>query len=165
MKRLFLGLLCCIALSSMAADVRVFGRDSRATIEHAHAGKPFVLVFWSVDCAYCVDELKQFETMTLAYPDIALVLVGTDGPGLMKQADDLQARNAPHLRSERWMFDDTDPDRLYFSVDKQWHGELPRAYFYDADGHVRVVAGQVEAQWIKRWMSSLGMQEAAIKAR
>ena len=147
--------LLLLALPAMAADFLPFGRDSRAAIARAHAGKPFVLAFWSVDCAYCTEELKQLDTLTSARPDLALVLVCTDGAEMAHQASDMLARQIPNARVERWMFDDSDPGRLYFAVDKKWHGELPRAYFYDAAGNVRVAAGQVDQRWLKEWAQSI----------
>ena len=59
--------------------MRPFLRDSRAAIGAAHPGQPFVLAFWSVDCAYCSQELAQLQALARHYPGLSLVLVGTDG--------------------------------------------------------------------------------------
>lgn len=155
MQRLLAVFLLCVSLTAIAADFRPFGRDSRAAIEHTYMGKPFVLVFWSVDCVYCVDELKQLNALAGTYPGLGIVLVSTDNAGVVQQAASVLAQHVPKLRGERWMFDETDPDRLYFSVDRKWHGELPRAYFYDTDGSVHTVAGQVDQQWLKHWVQTI----------
>ena len=65
------------------------------------------------------------------------------------------AHSLPAVREERWMFEGGDADRLYFAVDRKWRGELPRAYFYDAAGKARVVAGQVDRHWLKEWAQGI----------
>lgn len=150
MKLLWL-LFLLLTLPAIGDDFKSFGRDSRAAIERTYAGKPLILVFWSVDCAYCGEEIKQLGALTQGWAEIGLVLVNTDGPELAEQAKAFLAHNFPNIRAERWIFGAEDPARLYFSVDRKWQGELPRAYFYDGTGNVRVVAGQVGPQWLDAW--------------
>lgn len=140
-----------LALPTVADDFKSFGRDSRTTIERAHAGKPLALVFWSVDCAYCSEEIKQFNALLQDRADINLVLVNTDGSELAGQAKAFLSRNFPHIRAEHWIFGEEDSARLYFSVDRKWQGELPRTYFYNGTGTVRVVSGRIEQKWLNSW--------------
>ena len=154
MSRFWLVLLL-LALPAMAADFRPFGHDSRAAIARAHLGKPFVLAFWSVDCAYCAEEIRQLDILVREHPGIDVVLVCTDGAEMAGQAADMLAHSLPAVREERWMFEGGDADRLYFAVDRKWRGELPRAYFYDAAGKARVVAGQVDRHWLKEWAQGI----------
>lgn len=156
MKRFLPGLLLLFTMTAAAADFRPFGRDSRAAIEQRHAGKPFVLAFWSVDCAYCPAELKQLGALVRERPDIKLVLVNTDGAELQTQAEARLAKILPATQAERWIFVDDDADRLYFAVDRQWHGELPRSYFYDGTDKVRSLSGQADALWLKNWALTAG---------
>lgn len=145
-------LLCLLlTLPAIADDFKSFGRDSRATIERSHAGKPLVLIFWSVDCAYCGEEINHLSALSKKRGDIGLVLVNTDGPELADQAKFFLNKNFPGIRAERWIFSGEDPSRLYFSVDKKWQGELPRAYFYNGTGNVRTIAGKVEPRWLDTW--------------
>lgn len=155
MKRAWPALLLVLALSAVAGDLRPFSRDSRIAIEQSHAGKPFVLAFWSVDCAYCPAELKHLDALVRERPDIQLVLVSTDGAAMQPQASARLAELLPASQAERWIFAGDDPDRLYFAVDRKWHGELPRAYFYDGAGGVRGMSGQVAPSWLDTWASSL----------
>lgn len=144
-------LLLMLALPAWAGDFRPFLPDSRAAIEQAHAGKPFVLAFWSVDCAYCPEEIRHLGALVRARPDIRLVLVSTDGVELQSQARAKLAQLLPAVPADRWIFAGDDPDRLYFAVDRKWHGELPRSYFYDGAGGVRGVSGQVDSAWLAGW--------------
>lgn len=154
MKLAFLGLLL-LALPAMAGDLRPFERGSRAAIEQAHAGKPFVLAFWSVDCAYCPEEIRHLGALVRQRPDIKLALVSVDGTEFRADADKKLADMLPEGQGERWIFAGNDPDRLYFSVDRKWHGELPRTYFYDGKGGVQGKSGQVSSAWLAEWARSI----------
>lgn len=154
MKLGLFGLLL-IALPAIAADFRPFNRDSRAAIEQAHAGKPFVMAFWSVDCVYCPEEIQHLGALVRQRPDVKLVLVSVDGMGMAAEADAKLSELLPAGQGERWLFADGDTDRLVFSVDRKWHGELPRTYFYDHAGRVRGISGQVGAAWLDAWAAGL----------
>ncbi|HSI96101.1 MAG: TlpA family protein disulfide reductase [Methylophilaceae bacterium] len=150
MKFGFLGLLL-LALPVMAGDLRPFDRGSRAAIEQTHAGKPFVLAFWSVDCAYCPEEIKHLGALVRQRPAIKLVLVSVDGMEMKSEAGAKLAEYLPGGQGEHWIFAGDDPDRLYFAIDRKWHGELPRTYFYDGAGGVRGMSGQIDAAWLANW--------------
>jgi thiol-disulfide isomerase/thioredoxin len=150
MKFGFLGLLL-LALPAMAGDLRPFDRGSRAAIEQTHAGKPFVLAFWSVDCAYCPEEIKHLGALVRQRPAIKLVLVSVDGMEMKSEAGAKLAEYLPGGQGEHWIFAGDDPDRLYFAIDRKWHGELPRTYFYDGAGGVRGMSGQIDAAWLANW--------------
>ena len=62
MKLGVLGLLL-LALPAVAGDLRPFDRGSRAAIEQAHAGKPFVLAFWSLDMATAMTPYEALANM------------------------------------------------------------------------------------------------------
>lgn len=155
MKRVVcaLWLLCCVT-SVAAAEFRPFVRGSKPAIEQAHAGRPFILAFWSVDCTFCAEEVQHLRALTEAHPSIALVLVSTDVPEFSDQAAALLGKWLRSGQAERWMFAE-DAEHLYFAVDRRWHGELPRAYFYDASGKVQVKAGKADPRWLADWARSL----------
>lgn len=152
--KLLLGLLLALlGLTASAAEFRAFGPDSRKAIERTHAGRPFVLAFWSIDCAYCAEELQQLRRLAEAQPAVALVLVSTDSAERSPEAGAMLDRLLGGARAERWMFSG-DAERLVFAVDRKWRGELPRAYFYDAAGTPRTVAGKVPPPWLEQWAGS-----------
>lgn len=154
MKLGLLGLLL-LALPAMAGDLRPFDRGSRAAIEQTHAGKPFVLAFWSVDCAYCPEEIKHLGALVRQRSDIRLVLVSVDSMEMRSEAGKKLAEYLPEGLGERWIFAGDDPDRLYFAVDRKWHGELPRTYFYDGKGGVQGKSGRVNSVWLAEWARSI----------
>lgn len=144
-------LLFLITLNANAADFRPFTAASKATIERAHVGSPFVLAFWSLECTYCAEELQLLNQLIQKHPTISLVLVNTDPADSSAEAGAMLDKLFIGKKLERWIFATEDAEHLYFAVDKKWHGELPRAYFYDSTGTAKTVAGKVESQWLKNW--------------
>lgn len=154
MMRRCLLLLLLFALPVLASDMRPFLSGSRAAIERAQAGKPYILAFWSVDCAYCAEELQQLDTLTRSRPEISLMLVSIDGLEMQPQATAFLKKVLPETRAQRWIFAEEDTEHLQFSVDRRWHGELPRSYFHDAAGQVRATSGRLDPQWLAQWARS-----------
>ncbi len=154
MRCLLSGFLFVLAVTAHAAEFLPFRGDSRAVIEQAHAGQAMILTFWSVDCAYCADDLALLGDVVRRHPQIALVTVNTD--------DDAAAGNASKMLNEaglpvhaRWRFAGHDIDRLRYQVDRKWYGELPRTYFYDTRHQVRAVSGKPAAEWLEGWLQDL----------
>lgn len=147
MKRWFaLGLLA-LALAAHAQELKPFTPQSLAQITAQRAGTPFVLAFWSLTCAHCQQELADFGRRQAAH----LVLVSTDTPA---ESAAIRATLARHglENAEAWVFADEFGERLRYAVDRHWAGELPRSYFYAADGSRRAVSGQPETALLERWL-------------
>lgn len=141
-------LLLALGLSAVAAqDLRPFTPQSLAQISAARSGRPFVLVFWSLDCAQCQEELAELGRR----PTENLVLVSTDTPA---QRDAIRARLARYGLSgaEAWVFADEFGERLRAAVDRAWFGELPRSYFYAADGTRLGLSGRLAPALLDRWL-------------
>lgn len=122
-------------------------------IAAAHAGKPFILAFWSLSCVYCKANLEQFGKLLVAHPQLPLVLVATDTPGEGAQiAATLDKYGLENIQS--WVFADTFVERLHFEIDRRWRGELPRTYFYDAQHQARVVNGKLDEMETESWVKN-----------
>lgn len=140
-----------VAAGGKEVEMRPFVAGSLQQIVAAHAGKPFLLGFWSLDCVHCSDELKLLRQLQQRHPGIGLVLVATDG-----ETDwaSLQA----HLQVaglgqvEQWVFADPMPERLRQEIDRRWYGELPRTYLHGRDGSVTAVSGGVSAKLLQPWL-------------
>ncbi len=148
-----LSLLLCLscACSSAAQIAKHFVRGSYQEIVSAHAGKPFVISLWSLDCTYCLEDMVLFGKLSKKYHDLDLVLISTDTPEQMKEiARTLQ--KYPLRKAESWVFADSFVERLRFEVDTQWYGELPRTYFYDARGHSLALSGKLDYTQIEQWI-------------
>lgn len=80
-------------------------------------------------------------------------MVATDSPE-QKQEIASTLRHYRLGRAESWVFADSFTDRLRFEVDPQWYGELPRTYFFDADGRSTAVSGKIDHDQFEHWIKS-----------
>lgn len=163
MKGLFALLLCMgAACASTAQEVKPFVRGSHQKIISARAGKPFVIAFWSLACTNCRDDLALFGKLAKKYRNLDLVLVATDSPEqkqeIARTLQQYRLGRAGLGRIESWVFADSYTERLRFEVDPQWYGELPRTYFFDADGRSTAVSGKINHGQFEHWIKS-GMRD------
>jgi thiol-disulfide isomerase/thioredoxin len=138
---------------SAGESIRPFVAGSLAKILAEHQGKPFVLAFWSVTCAYCPTELKALGKIRKSHPKLDVVLVAADTQEDAPLAAEMVASFGLG-KVEQWIFADDMPERLRFEIDQRWHGELPRTHFYDRDHRVKVVSGVVPPQRLADWVKA-----------
>lgn len=151
-------MLLLISSAALAVDFLPFKSDSRAAIEQAYAGKPLILAFWSVDCAYCEDDLKLLGDIVKQHPDIALVTVCTDQQNMAAGARKVLSKiDLP--AHQQWQFAESDAERLRYNIDKKWYGELPRTYFYDGQHKVKAVSGKPDPKWLEGWLNNLSVRQ------
>ncbi len=160
-KWLFALLLCLGAVCASAAqEVKPFVRGSHQQIVSARAGKPFVITFWSLTCTNCRDDLAMFGKLVQKHRSFDLVLVATDTPEQKQEITStlqhFRLGRAGLGRIESWVFADSYAERLRFEVDPQWYGELPRTYFYDAQGRAQALSGTLDHDQIERWIRVVG---------
>jgi len=131
--------------------IKLFLRGSQQSIVSSHQGKPFILALWSLDCTHCIDDMVLFGKLAKKYRDFDLVLISTDAPEQEQEiARTLQRYSLG--KTESWVFADSYAERLRFEVDPQWYGELPRTYFFDAEGHSTAVSGKIDRKQIELWI-------------
>jgi thiol-disulfide isomerase/thioredoxin len=131
---IFVACLCVVGVSiaARADNIKDFGTQSFEQIKSEYEGEPFVLSLWSIDCAPCRVELKLLGELKKEDPSFPLVVISTDSIENREEAADILDSYA--LQSiETWMFADAFVERLRYSVDPLWHGELPRSYFFKSD--------------------------------
>lgn len=135
---------------AQAAELRPFAAGSLHQIRAAHAGRPFVLVLWSLTCSHCQEELAQLGKFHQKRPELNVVLISTDTPD---DAATLTATLARHglARAEAWVYADAFTERLRFEIDPRWGGELPRTYFFDRAHAVTARSGTLAPAELERW--------------
>lgn len=135
---------------SAAPELRVFTAGSFAAIRAATEGRPMVVAFWSTTCAPCAEELGLLARLHREFPRVKVVLVAADAPELRPQVERFLSRYA--IGSvELWQFGAEAEDRLRYSVDRAWRGELPRAYFIGVDGQPLTRSGVPDETWAGEW--------------
>jgi thiol-disulfide isomerase/thioredoxin len=125
--------LCAAAMQGAHADnIQDFGPQTFAQLKSQFAGKPFIVSLWSVDCAPCRVELDMLGKLKQEDSSFPLVVISTDSIEKREEAADiLQGYALDGVPT--WMFADTFVERLRFSIDPMWYGELPRSYFFAPD--------------------------------
>lgn len=146
--------LCLLVFAAMPAmatqQIKPFVAGSIQQIVSARQGKPFVIFFWSLSCSYCKAEMDMFKKLSVKYPELDLVLVSTDAPEDEKMVSATLAKYALN-KAESWIFSDSYTERLYFEIDRQWHGELPRTYFFSAKNELKSISGKLDQKDVAQW--------------
>jgi thiol-disulfide isomerase/thioredoxin len=148
---LVLALLLALILPAAAQELKPFVAGSIKEITAARQGKPFILGMWSLTCTHCREELSLLSSMAKKYPNLDLVLVATD---TLEEGDAISAtlRQAGLGGAQAWVFADPFAERLRFEIDRKWHGELPRTYFYDSTHAIAAMSGKLDRQRLEQWM-------------
>jgi len=133
-----------------ADNLRPFDGQSFAQIKEEFSGKPFVLSLWSIDCAPCRVELKLLGEIKQNDPDFSLVIISTD---LLEDREEaLDILDSYGLAEfESWMFADAFVEKLRFSIDPLWHGELPRSYFFAQDHSFEAHSGVLNREQLQEY--------------
>lgn len=135
-------------------EPKPFVPGSMREVASAHAGKPFILAFWSLSCAHCKANLELFGKLLQQHPQLPLVLVSTDTPeesaAIMATLDKYGLE-----KLQTWVFADRFVERLYFEIDRRWRGELPRTYLYEPTHQARTLTGRLDEAETRLWLQSL----------
>jgi len=147
-----LAALVALAISTQvqADSFKPFTGETFATIRQEFAGSEFLLGLWSVDCPPCLVELKMMGEILQANPDLPFVLVSTDPledrDSAYEFLEDFGLQDFPS-----YMFADSFTERLRFSIDPAWFGELPRSYFFDAEHNMQSHSGIMSRELLQGW--------------
>ena len=135
--------------------LKPFKQESLGKIIESRNGKPFVLAFWSVYCAICIQEMEIWREVRDQHPDFDLVLVSTD-PIDSEQRINQVLQREDMKGFEIWAFADPIPARLRSVVDIKWRGELPRIHFYGPNAIADVRMGKVGKDDVLDWLKIQG---------
>ena len=124
--------LCAGALAS--PTIASFESDGMAKILASEKGRPFLLLVWSLDCTFCHASMKNLASAENRdeFDVVAVAVEPADGPANEEAITAATSKLGP--KTTVLAFGDESPERLRYSIDPKWHGELPRSYWYDADG-------------------------------
>lgn len=130
---------------AVAAPIRwqSFAAGSESALRQQQRGRPFVLAFWSVHCPPCRDELALWAGWQRRFPQLRMLLVNTDFDEDLPAAEQLLAK-AGAGRLEHWLLADEMVERVRWTVDPAWHGELPMTRFYDAAHQAQTRLGKLD---------------------
>jgi hypothetical protein len=157
MKRFIFPLLACgliaVAQPAAAVELKPFDENSLAALKQEQAGRPFALVLWSVNCVPCREELRLWSEWIRRYPAIKVLLVSTDPPQDHAAAQRMAGRyTGDSAEAGLRAFASDYAERLRWSIDPSWYGEVPRTYFFDAAHRAEAKSGLVDAAFVEAWL-------------
>jgi len=150
-----IALLCVLSLGVGRASelaLRDFTAKSVADIRAAQAGRPFVLALWSVHCEPCLREMGRWGPLQRKYSNIPIILVTTDPLRERRKVVGMLAR-FDVAGVQTWQFADEFEEKVRYSIDPKWRGELPRTYLFDGSGGVQSRSGPADLAWIEPWLA------------
>ena len=145
-------MLFSTSVPSHADNFRPFTDGSFEQIKGSFAGGEFLVGLWSVDCPPCLVELDMMGEVLKLNPDFPFVLISTDSIDDREFAAEFLEEFDLHQK-ESWMFADNFEERLRYSIDPNWFGELPRSYFFDSDHQMNAPSGIMTAELLQAWFS------------
>ena len=143
--------MTCVSVTHACADsFKEFTVDSFEQIKEHYNGQEFLVGLWSVDCPPCLVELQFMGELLELNPDLPYVLISTDPIEEREFAGDfLEDFQLDGIES--WMFADSFVERLRYSIDPGWYGELPRSYFFDRSHDMQSHSGIVSEELLESW--------------
>ena len=133
------------------ADIEPFLAETFTELKDEREGQGFLLALWSVDCPPCMAELSMLGELLEEHPDLPLVLVSTDQIDQRADAEDFLIEYGLEGITS-WMFADPFAERLRFTIDPQWFGELPRSYYFDAQHQPEAHSGILSETQARTWL-------------
>jgi hypothetical protein len=96
--------------------------------------------------------MAQWGPLQRKYPNIPILLVATDLP---QDKVEVQRFLTQHRlgKVQTWAFVDEFSERVRFSVDRSWRGELPRTYLFDARHRREAHSGRLSTKSMEIWLA------------
>lgn len=144
-----------VAAAAGAGELQVFDAKSMQAIEQEHAGSLFIVAVWATDCPPCRRELALLSGFSADHPEVPVVLIATDPPDNAEGVDRvLESFALPGASA--WRFGNAGAERLRYTIDPDWRGEMPRSYLYDEDGSRVGISGPISTELLQRWLRNRG---------
>jgi len=147
-----------------ASELQTFARESFSAIRQSNTGRPLVVAFWSTHCEPCKAELTLLAQLHRDFPTVKIVLVATDIPAERPAVLRFLAKYELG-KIGLWQFGDEAEERIRYSVDPSWHGELPRSYFFDQRDGITKRSGVPDEAWVRRWFEEAATNRSAREPR
>jgi thiol-disulfide isomerase/thioredoxin len=143
------------ATAASAGELRVFDPDSMRAIEREYAGSPFIVALWATDCPPCRHELALLSGFSADHPEVPVVLIATDPYDNAEDVDEvLESFALPG--ADTWCFGGAGAERLRYTIDPDWRGEMPRSYLYGKDGERLGISGPISRELLQNWLRKSG---------
>ena len=154
MRTLLLVLLLASTFNARAEALRPFDATSWAKIRQTHIGRPTLVHFWGMTCGPCRTEMPKLGAFVAKHPDIDVVTIDTDAIASTADAAKSFLKGSEMPLGEAWQFAEPFAEKLYFSVDPAWQGEIPMTMLVGRNGSVVQEIGAVDTDRIEQWLAA-----------
>jgi hypothetical protein len=152
LKRIYYMAGILIAIPSLTlASHNEYNADSMKIIEEKYTGEPFLMVLWEINCLPCHEEMALIGKYRQIHPDMNIVMIGTDDISRRDDIDELLEKHGL-VGIDSWLFAHPNIERLRYSIDPNWFGELPRNYIYDSDSSRIGFSGKLTEELLDEWL-------------
>lgn len=148
---LFVILVLLYSISS-ASGSQYFTQNSYHDILKSNQNKHFIMILWSLDCPPCIEEMPVISNFHKKNPDIEIIMVSTDEVSRENEITDLVIE-ADLQNIKQWIFDNDNAQRIRYSIDSTWYGELPRSYFYRSGKLNQKRSGRLTKNVLEQWLT------------
>jgi thiol-disulfide isomerase/thioredoxin len=133
--------------------VRPFDSESWQEVAGAHKGQPVIVHFWAFSCGNCMVELKDWGRFLREHPGTTIVFVNWDHHAA--EADRITASLAKAGLGgvQSLALSNGFEEKLRFSVDHNWMGELPYTRLIASDGSATAFSGSADFEELKDWLA------------
>jgi hypothetical protein len=138
-----------------AANVpRLFDSTSWQTLASSHKGQPLIVHFWGFSCGNCMVELNDWGRFAKAHPGLAITFVNWDrrGADSSRIAQALDKAGLGGVQS--FVLANGFEEKLRFSVDHDWMGELPYTRLIASDGKATTFSGTADFKKVSQWLEA-----------
>ena len=121
-------------------------------LKQHYKGQRWLMVFWSVDCPPCFQELAMIQTLSEQGANLPIVIVNADdSDDISHERNNIIERfKLSHLT--HLYFVEGQGAKSRYIVDPGWYGELPRSYFIDAAGKFNGKSGLISKEALNSWL-------------
>lgn len=134
-------------------SLQAFDAGSFDAIREKYRDTAHVVVLWSVTCPPCHGELEMLSRWRDENPRFPVVLIATDGIADSDAVANLLGR-FKLTGADNWIFADSYIEKLRYSIDPDWRGELPRSYLVGPES-TRVIKGLLTEDTLREWAEAV----------
>lgn len=143
-------LLCGIAPLANAGGVEKLDRATASLlVDEDRYSQPTVVALWSLDCSHCKRYLKELGELSRGNDQVQIITVAVE-PWHEEHGAVLDELNTG---AQRYAYGDEVPAVLGYALDPAWHGELPRALFFDGQGNKEARSGRLSMDAVKQLLA------------
>lgn len=138
---------------NVLANSGAFSAEQFDKIKQQYQGKQWMVLMWSLDCPPCFKELAHVSKLKEGNPQLPVVLINADGDAQLSGERAALIAKYGLTGLTNLHFEDGQASQSRFAIDPSWYGELPRSYFYKADGTRKAKSGLVSEVALTKWLA------------